>query len=102
MAAKSSGNSKAASGGGKAGSGKTTIKGGKGKAPVSFQKGGLHKSLGVPQGQTIPAEKMAAAKAGDYGPVAQAQANLATGMLAKGRQTVAKNRAAKGKSGGGK
>jgi hypothetical protein len=72
-------------------SGKTTIKS-KGKAPVSFQPGGLHKSLGVPQGQTIPAAKMAAAKAGKFGPKAQAQANLATGLLAKGRKTAASNR----------
>jgi hypothetical protein len=73
-------------------SGKTTIKGGKGKKPVSFQPGGLHQSLGVPQGQTIPAAKMAAAAAGKFGPKAQAQANLATGMLAAGRKTAAKNR----------
>lgn len=73
---------------------KVTISGGKGKAPVSFEKGGLHKSLGVPEGQAIPASKMAAAKAGDYGPKAQKQANLATGLLAKGRKTAAKNRKA--------
>jgi hypothetical protein len=72
-------------------SGKTTIKA-KGKKPVSFQPGGLHQSLGVPQGQTIPAGKMAAAKAGKFGPKAQAQANLATGLLAKGRKTAAANR----------
>ena len=76
---------------------KTTIKGGKGKAPVSFQPGGLHKSLGVPEGQTIPPAKMAAAKRGDYGPKAQSQANLATGMLAAGRKTAAKNRKSGGK-----
>lgn len=70
---------------------KTTISS-PGKKPVSFQPGGLHKSLGVPQGQTIPAAKMAAAKAGKFGPKAQAQANLATGMLAKGRKTAARNR----------
>ena len=47
------------------GKGKTTISGGKkGQKPVTFQKGGLHRSLGVPQGQKIPASKMAAAKAG--------------------------------------
>ena len=37
---------------------------------------------------------MAAAKAGKFGPKAQAQANLATGMLAAGRKTAAKNRKA--------
>jgi hypothetical protein len=66
-----------------------------GKAPVSFRKGGLHESLGVPQGQKIPAAKMAAAKAGKYGPKAKQQANFAQGMLKAGRQT-----AVKGKSGG--
>jgi len=70
---------------------KTTIKGAPGKKDVSFQPGGLHKSLGVPEGQTIPAAKMAAAKAGKYGPLAAKQANLATGMLAAGRKTAAKN-----------
>ena len=69
---------------------KTTIKGGKGKAPVSFQEGGLHQSLGVPADQPIPAAKMAAAKAGKFGPKAQKQANFATGMLAAGRKTAAK------------
>lgn len=70
-----------------------TIKGGgKGKPPVKFKAGGLHESVGVPQGQNIPAAKMAAAKAGKFGPKAQAQANLATGMLAAGRKTAAKNR----------
>jgi hypothetical protein len=85
----------AKSGAGKAGGKTTVIKGGKGKAPVTFKKGGLHKSLGVPEGQTIPPAKLAAAKAGDYGPVAQQQANLAAGLLAAGRKTAAKNRAGK-------
>ena len=71
---------------------KTVIKGKAGKPGVSFQPGGLHKSLGVPAGQTIPAAKMAAAKAGKMGPLAQKQANMATGMLAAGRKTAAKNR----------
>lgn len=74
------------------GSGKATIKGGKGKAPVSFEKGGLHRSLGVPEGQPIPAAKMAAAKAGKFGPLAQKQANFAEGMLAAGQKTAARNR----------
>jgi hypothetical protein len=74
-----------------AGKKKTTIKS-PGKAPVTFEPGGLHRSLGVPEGQKIPADKMAAAKAGKYGPKAAKQANLATGMLAAGRKTAAKNR----------
>ena len=63
-----------------------------GKAPVSFTPGGLHQSLGVPQGQKIPAGKMADAAAGKFGPKAQKQANLAQGMLAAGRKTAAGNR----------
>ena len=70
---------------------KETIKA-PGKKTVSFQKGGLHRSLGVPAGEKIPASKMAAAKAGRYGPKAQKQANMATGMLAAGRKTAARNR----------
>ena len=50
----------------------------------TFQKGGLHKSTNTPQGQKIPASKMAAAKAGRYGPKAKKQANFA-GSLAKVR-----------------
>lgn len=70
---------------------KTTIKA-PGKAPVSFQKGGLHTSTGTPQGQKIPAAKIAAAKRGEFGPLAIKQANMATGMLAAGRKTAAKNK----------
>jgi hypothetical protein len=44
--------------------------------------GQLHRDLGVPQGQKIPARRLAAAKAGDYGPAAQKRANLA-GTLKK-------------------
>lgn len=73
----------------------TLIKGGAGEKPVKIQKGGLHKSLGVPEGQNIPAAKMAAAKAGKFGPLAAKQANLATGMLAAGRKTAARNRGKK-------
>lgn len=78
------------------GKGKATIKGGKGKKPVTFSKGGLHRSTNTPAGEKIPASKMAAAKRGDYGPKAVKQANMATGMLAAGRKTAAKN-ASRGK-----
>lgn len=71
---------------------KTTIKGAKGKSPVTFTKGGLHKSVGVPEGQPIPPAKMAAAKAGKFGPKAKKQAAFAQNMLAKGRKTAAANR----------
>lgn len=61
---------------------------------VTFQKGGLHESLGVPQGQKIPADKLAAAKAGKYGKKAQKQANFAAGFLAQGRKSALANAAA--------
>ena len=68
---------------------KTVTIGGKGgQKPITFQKGGLHRSLGVPQGQKIPASKMSAAASGSYGPKAQKQANFAQGLLAKGRRTA--------------
>jgi len=62
----------------------------KGQKPVSFKKGGLHKSLGVPQGEKIPEGKMRAAAAGRYGPLAKKQALMALNMLKKGQQTAAK------------
>lgn len=71
---------------------KTTTMKAPGKDPVTFEKGGLHRSLGVPQGQKIPAKKVAAAARGEYGPRAQKQANMAKGMLAAGRKTAAKGR----------
>ena len=46
----------------------------------TMQKGGLHKSVGVPMGQKIPASKLAAAKAGRYGPKAKKQANMASSL----------------------
>jgi len=46
----------------------------------TMQKGGLHKSVGVPAGQKIPASKLAAAKAGKYGPKAKKQAQMASSL----------------------
>lgn len=63
-----------------------------GKAPIKFEKGGLHQSLGVPAGQPIPAAKMAAALAGKEGPKAQQQAQFAKNVLGAGRKTAARNR----------
>lgn len=63
----------------------------KGQKSVSFEKGGLHRSTHTPEGEKIPASKMAAAKAGKYGPKAKKQASFAQGMLAKGRKTAAKH-----------
>lgn len=81
----------------KATPGKTVAPGGiqvikaAGKKPMAFEKGGLHESLNVPQGEKIPAEKKAAALAGEYGPKAKKQAVFAfKGALAKGRKTAAK------------
>lgn len=68
-----------------------------GKKPVTFKKGGLHESLGVPQGKPIPKAKVDAAAAGKFGPKAKAQANMAQNMLAAGQKTAAKNRSKKGK-----
>lgn len=59
---------------------KTTIPAKKGQKPITFQKGGLHRSVGVPEGQKIPASKVAAAARGDYGPKAKKQAGLAKGL----------------------
>ena len=67
-----------------------------GKKPIAFEKGGLHKALGVPQGENIPASKKAAALAGRYGPKVKRMAVFAyKGALAKGRQTAAKGKGKK-------
>lgn len=44
---------------------------------ITFKKGGLHETLGVPEGQPIPPAKMAAALRGEYGPKGKKQAELA-------------------------
>jgi hypothetical protein len=72
-------------------SGKETISS-PGKAPITFAKGGLHRSLGVPPSQPIPSGKMADAIAGKYGAAAAKQANFAKNVLGKGRKTAAKNK----------
>jgi hypothetical protein len=64
----------------------------KGKKPIIMNKGGLHRSLGVPEGEPIPSGLMAGAMAGNYGKKAKKQAVAAKGMLAKGRKTAARNR----------
>lgn len=55
----------------------------KGQKPITFEKGGLHRSLGVPQGQKIPPAKIRAALAGKYGAKAKKQAALYRNVLAK-------------------
>jgi hypothetical protein len=71
-------------------SGKETIPAKGGKPAVSFQKGGLHKSLGVPPDQPIPAAKMAAALAGKNGPKAASQARFAKNVLKGGSKKKGK------------
>jgi hypothetical protein len=56
-----------------------------GKAPISFQPGGLHKSTGTSAGQKIPAAKVAAAAAGKLGPKAQKQALFMKNVLTGGK-----------------
>jgi len=46
-------------------------------AGATKNKGGLHRSLGIPQGQKIPQKALAAAIAGKYGAKAEKQAHLA-------------------------
>lgn len=52
-----------------------------GQKKISFKAGGLHSSLGVPQGKKIPASKKAAALAGKYGARAKRQAQFARNVL---------------------
>lgn len=68
------------------------IAGEPGKKPVTFEKGALHRMLGIPEGQKIPGKKMAAARAGQYGKLAQKRANFDKGMLSAGRATANRNR----------
>lgn len=53
----------------------------KGQKKISFKKGGLHKTLGVPAGKKIPSSKMQAALRGDYGAKAKKQALFARNVL---------------------
>jgi hypothetical protein len=52
-----------------------------GQKPIHFKKGALHSELGVPQGQKIPASKMAAALHGSDGPLAKKRALFAKHVL---------------------
>lgn len=63
----------------------------KGKRPLKFRKGALHRALGVPEGEKIPRAKIDAALAGKYGSKVKKMAVFAfKGALKKGRQTVHK------------
>jgi hypothetical protein len=61
---------------------KTIIKE-KGKKPLVFQKGGLHKSTNTPMGKTIPQAKFSAALKGSDGPKAKKQALMAKNVFGK-------------------
>jgi len=67
----------------------------RGKKPITMRKGGLHRTVGVPEGEKIPASKVRAARAGRYGPLGKKQAVAATGLLAAGRRTAARKRKAR-------
>lgn len=65
----------------------------KGKKPLSFRKGALHRALDVPEGESIPADKREAALAGKYGPAAKKMAVFGfKGALAAGRETARRNK----------
>ena len=65
----------------------------RGKKPVTFRKGALHRALGVPEGKPIPPGKKKAALEGRYGPRVKKMAVAAfKGILKKGRQTASKNK----------
>lgn len=59
----------------------------KGKKPIVFNEGGLHRSTGTPAGKPIPPGKMRSAASGALGPKAQKQAlfkkNVLTGPKRK-------------------
>lgn len=60
----------------------------KGKKPISFRKGALHRALGVPEDEPIPESKKRAALAGKYGLKVKRMAVFAfKGALAAGRKT---------------
>jgi hypothetical protein len=69
-----------------------------GQKPISFKPGGLHESVGVPQGQKIPAATVAAAAAGKFGPKARKQAQFAKNVLT-GPKTSSAGKKGKGRSG---
>ena len=56
----------------------------KSQKPITFSKGGLHRTTHTPAGQKIPAKKMAAAAAGKYGKKGVKEANFAKNVLTGG------------------
>lgn len=53
----------------------------KGKSPLKFSKGGLHRTTGTPAGQKIPASKIRAARSGKFGPKGKKQAAFMRNVL---------------------
>lgn len=60
---------------------KKTLKAKKGQKKITFDEGGLHKSLGIKQGKKIPASAMSAALAGKKGAKAKKQALFKKNVL---------------------
>jgi hypothetical protein len=58
----------------------------KGQKPITFNKGGEHKTLGVALGKKIPAKKEAAAAAGKLGPKAKKQEQFRRNVLTGGKK----------------
>ena len=56
-----------------------------GRKPIAFKKGGLHATLGVPQGKKIPTAMMREALAGKHGAKAKKQAMFAKNVLVGGK-----------------
>lgn len=70
--------------------GKTVTISAKGKEPMRFKGGALHRQLGVPEGEPIPEGKKREALSGAAGPLAKKRAAFAfKGALAAGRRTAA-------------
>jgi hypothetical protein len=65
----------------------------KGKKPIKFEEGALHRQLGVPEGEPIPPNKRREALEGKFGPLAKKRATFAyKGALAAGRKTAGKKK----------
>ena len=66
---------------------KGRVSGSKGQKPITFNKGGMHRTTHTPAGMPIPAKKMQAAMKGNMGPLAEKQAlfkkNVLTGRKKK-------------------
>lgn len=73
--------------------GKTVTMRKKGRKPITFTPGSLHRATDTPPNENIPEDKKRKALAGGYGEAARKKANLGfRGALAKGRKTAARNR----------